>query len=477
MSEPREIETAIPARMDRLPFSRFHILVIAALGITWILDGLEVTIVGSVGPVLQDKRTLALSPEAIGTVASCYVIGAVAGALFFGWLTDRYGRRVIFNVTLGLYLAGVLLTALSWDGWSFGAFRILTGIGIGGEYASVNSAIDELIPARLRGRIDMAVNGSFWFGAAAGAAGSLLLLNGSLVGLDLGWRIGFGIGAVLGIGVIVLRRYVPESPRWLVTHARERDAETAIREIEQRVEQDTGQKLPPPEHGKTLRIRPKPRVGLTPIFKAMLGKFRARSALALALMTAQAFLFNAVFFTYGLVLARFYHVPETRVGLYVLPLAAGNFFGPIVLGSLFDTIGRRRMITATYGLAGVLLAAVAVLFGMGVFTAWTQTYAWMAIFFVASAAASSAYMTASEIFPLEARSLAIAVFYAIGTGLGGIAAPFLFGWLIGTGKPWIVAGGYGAAAALMLVAAGTEAKLGIDAEGQSLENVAEPLSS
>jgi MFS family permease len=475
-SAASEIETDIPARMDRLPFSRFHFLVIGALGVTWVLDGLEVTIVGSIGPVLQDKRTLALSPEQVGAIASCYVAGAVLGSLVFGWLTDRVGRRPLFNVTLGLYFAGVLLTALSWNGWSFAGFRLLTGLGIGGGYAAVNSAIDELMPARLRGRIEMIVNGGYWLGAAAGAAGSLILLSGRLVPLDYGWRIGFATGGVLGIFVLFLRRFVPESPRWLITHARQDAANRTMADIECRVKRDSGADLPQPEQ-KRLKLRPRPFVGLARIFKAMLGKFRARSFLALVLMTAQAFLFNAVFFTYGLVLAKFYHVPPARTGLYILPLAAGNFLGPIVLGPLFDSVGRRRMIMASFGVAGVLLLAVAALFGMGVFTAWTQTIAWMVIFFVASAAASSAYMTASEIFPLEARSLAIALFYAIGTAAGGIIAPWSFGRLIGTGVAWIMAGGYAAAAVLMLIAAVTEWALGIDAEGKSLEDVAEPLSS
>jgi MFS family permease len=475
-AQERVIETDVPARMDRLPFSRFHMLVITALGITWVLDGLEVTIVGSVGPALQDKDTLALDATAVGMVASCYIVGAVSGALIFGWLTDRFGRRAIFNVTLGIYLVGVLLTALAWNGWSFGLFRLLTGIGIGGEYASVNSAIDELIPARLRGRIDMTVNGSYWFGAAVGAGASLLLLSGSLVGIDLGWRIGFGIGGVLGLAVIFLRRFVPESPRWLITHGRDRQATETLQQIEAQIEKHEGHGLPPAD-GKKLKVHPQPHFGLKPILQAMIGKYRARSALALILMIAQAFLFNAAFFTYGLVLARFYHVPETRTGLYILPLAAGNFLGPLIIGPLFDSIGRRRMIVATYGLSGILLVAVAILFGMGLFSAWTQTIAWMLIFFVASSAASSAYMTASEIFPLETRSLAIAVFYAAGTAIGGALAPSLFGHLIATGRPWMLAGGYIAAAVLMLIGAGTEAKLGIDAEGKSLESVAAPLSS
>jgi len=469
-------DTDIPARMDRLPFSRFHDLVIAALGITWILDGIEVTIVGSVGPALQDSRTLGLSAAQIGLVASCYVFGAVSGALGFGWLTDRFGRRAIFNVTLGIYLAGVLLTALSWDGWSFALFRLLTGIGIGGEYASVNSAVDELIPARLRGRIDMAVSGSYWLGAAAGAGASLLLLSGQLVSLDIGWRLGFGIGGALGFIVIFLRRFVPESPRWLITHDRRPAAEATMAAIERQIEAHQGHKLPPVT-GKLLTVHPQKRFGIKPIFAAIIGKYRARSGLVLMLMTAQAFLYNAVFFTYGLVLALFYHVPNTRTGLYILALTFGNFLGPVLLGHLFDSIGRKKMICASYGLTGVLLVAVALLFGMGVFSAWSQTIAWMVIFFVASPAASSAYLTASEIFPLETRSLAIAVFYAFGTLLGGVLGPSIFGRLIGTGQPWAVAGGYIAAAVLMLLAAGAELWLGVDAEGQSLENVAHPLSS
>jgi MFS family permease len=471
----RELHTDIPSRLDRLPFSRFHLLVITALGITWVLDGLEVTIVGSIGPILQDKDTLALSSEQVGIAASCYVVGAVAGALFFGWLTDRFGRRKIFNVTLGIYLVGVLLTAMSWSGWSFALFRVLTGIGIGGEYASVNSAIDELIPARLRGRIDMIVNGSYWFGAAAGAAGSLLLLSGSLVSLDLGWRIGFGIGGILGLGVIFLRRFVPESPRWLITHGREEAANRTTERIEHQVERHQGS-ASGHETQKKITVHPQDHFGLRPILTAMFGKLRRRSFLALTLMTAQAFLFNAVFFTYGLVLARFYHVANNRVGLYLLPLAISNFLGPIALGVLFDTIGRKRMITGSFAVTGFMLIAVALLFGLHVFGPWTQTFAWMLVFFVASAAASSAYMTASEIFPLETRSLAIAVFYAAGTAVGGALAPWLFGRLIGAGQPWLVAGGYLAAAVLMLAAAVTEMRLGVDAEGKSLESVANPLS-
>jgi MFS family permease len=466
----REITTDIPARMDRLPWSQFHLLVVVALGITWVLDGLEVTIVGSIGPILKDKQTLGLTDQEIGSVAACYVAGSVAGALVFGWLTDRFGRRLIFNVTLGIYLLGVLCSAFAWNFWTFAAFRCLTGLGIGGEYAAINSAIDELIPARLRGRVDLIVNGSYWAGAAIGAAGSLLLLSGRLVGIDLGWRLGFGIGAVLGGFILFLRRFVPESPRWQVTHGREREAEQTTGEIEQKI----GKDLPPPKN--TLKIHPRKVFGFGIILGAMVGKNRGRSFLALTLMVAQAFLFNAVFFTYGLVLVTFYHIQEARAGIYILPLAVGNFLGPLLLGHLFDTVGRKTMIAGTYALSGVLLAAVAILFGMGMLTAWTQTFCWMAIFFVASAAASSAYLTASEIFPLETRAMAIALFYALGTLIGGVSAPFLFGFLIGSGSEWAVAGGYAGAAVLMMAAAVCEATLGVEAAGKSLEEVAQPLS-
>lgn len=465
-----EITTDIPARMDRLPWSRFHLLVVIALGVTWVLDGLEVTIIGSIGPILKDRRTLAFSDQDIGAIAACYVAGAVVGALFFGWLTDRFGRRLIFNLTLGIYMLGVLCTAFAWNFWSFAAFNCLTGLGIGGEYAAINSAIDELIPARLRGRIDLIVNGSYWAGAALGAAGSLLLLSGRFVGIDIGWRLGFGIGAVLSGFILFLRRYVPESPRWQITHGREAEAKQNTNEIEAKV----GKEMPPPKG--TLKIHPRKVFGFGLILGAMAGKNLGRSALALSLMVAQAFLFNAVFFTYGLVLTKFYHVEEARAGVYILPLAVGNFLGPLLLGHLFDTIGRKKMIAGTYGLSGILLVGVSILFGMGILTAWTQTFCWMVIFFVASAAASSAYLTASEIFPLETRAMAIALFYALGTLIGGVSAPFLFGYLIGSGSQWAVAGGYAGAAILMMGAALCETFLGVEAAGKSLEDVAQPLS-
>ncbi len=467
------IETDIPARLDRLPWSRFHLLIVVALGITWVLDGLEVTIVGSIGPMLQDRRTLGLSPQEIGSMASAYVAGAVAGALFFGWLTDRFGRRLVFNITLGIYVAGVIASACSWDFLSLAAFRVLTGFGIGGEYAAINSAIDELIPARLRGRIDLMVNGSYWGGAALGAAASLLLLGGAVVSPQLGWRLGFGVGGVLGLGVLFLRRFVPESPRWLVTHGRGKEAEATVAEVERRVSESGGGDLGP-ACGK-LTVHPRTSFGFGLIFSAMFGRYKWRSLLAFTLMVAQAFLFNAVFFTYGLVLTKAYQVPAQNIGIYVLPLALGNLMGPLFLGHLFDTVGRRKMIAGTYGISGVLMAATGFAFHAELLNAWTQTGCWVAIFFVASAAASSAYLTASEIFPLETRALAIAMFYALGTLVGGVAAPWLFGQLIGAGVR-NVAWGYQAAAALMLAAAAVEARLGVDAEGKSLESIALPLS-
>lgn len=466
------IRTDIPARLDRLRWSRFHVLLIAALGISWMLDGLEVTIVGAMGGVLESPHTLGLSAGEIGAIASFYISGAVLGALGFGWLTDRFGRRRIFFVTLGCYLAGVVLSAFSWNFVSFGLFRMLTGIGIGGEYAAVNSAIDELMPARLRGWLNLAINGTYWLGAALGAGATIVLLNPRIFAVDLGWRFGFGIGAVLGAWVILLRNFVPESPRWLVMHGKTQAAEAAMAEIERHA--GGGGKV---EGEKKLTIYPRKSFGILPVLKVMFGRYRARSFLVFVLMAAQAFLYNALFFTYALILVQFYHVPAPRAGVFLLPLAAGNFLGPLLLGRFFDTVGRRTMIAGTYALAGMLLAGTGYLFDIGAFDAVTQTLAWSAIFFFASAAASAAYLTASEIFPLEMRALAIAVFYALGTAVGGIAAPWVFGRLIGTDSRWYIFEGYLFAALLMLAAAGVEAWLGVDAERRPLEEITAPLSA
>jgi MFS family permease len=440
------IETDIPARLDRLPWSRFHILLITALGITWMLDGLEVTIVGAMGGVLGDARTLHLAASEVGAVASCYVSGAVIGALIFGWLTDRFGRKRMFYITLGLYLLGVALSAFSWNFVSFAVFRFITGAGIGGEYSAVNSAVDELMPARLRGRLALAINGTFWLGAAIGAGSTIILLNPAIFPIDLGWRLGFGIGAVLSAGILLLRRFVPESPRWLITHGRPEEAQAAMAEIERRVIGNSALQLPPVS--EKLSIHPKKSFGLGLVLKVMFGEYWLRSALVLVLMAAQAFLYNALFFTYALVLIHFYGIKQQSAGYFLLPLAAGNFLGPLILGRLFDTAGRRVMIGGTYALAGVLLAVTGYFFLHGYFTAATQTVAWSVIFFFASAAASSAYLTASEVFPLEMRALAIAVFYALGTGAGGIVAPWFFGDLIGTGSRLYIFYGYLAAASM-----------------------------
>jgi MFS family permease len=439
------------------------------------LDGLEVTIVGAMGGVLGDAKTLHLSASDVGLVASCYVTGAVLGALIFGWLTDRFGRKKMFYITLGLYLLGVTLSAFSWNFWSFALFRVITGAGIGGEYSAVNSAIDELMPARLRGRLSLAINGSFWLGAALGAAATILLLNPAIFPIDIGWRLGFGIGAVLSAGILLLRGIVPESPRWLITHGRLDEAEAAMREIERRVIGASQIKLASVT-GK-LTLHPRKSFGLGLVLAVMFGQYRLRSILVLVLMAAQAFLYNALFFTYALVLIHFYGVKQQSAGIFLLPLAAGNFLGPLILGRLFDSIGRRIMIAATYGIAGLLLAGTGYLFVHGGFSAFSQTLAWSAIFFVTSAAASSAYLTASEVFPLEMRALAIAVFYALGTAAGGIVAPWFFGDLIGTGSRTYIFYGYLAAAGLMLVAAVIAALFGVDAEQKSLESVAAPLSA
>ena len=468
------IRTDIPARLDRLPWSRFHLLVVAALGITWILDGLEVTIVGSIGPALQRRSALGLSVSDIGAAASVYLVGAVLGALLFGWLTDRLGRRRIFNLTLGLYILSVLATACSWDLRSFLLFRFLTGLGIGGEYAAINSAIDELIPARVRGRVDLLVNGSYWLGAAGGAVASLLLVHGN-GSLPNGWRYGFGIGGVLGLLVLLLRRWVPESPRWLITHGHQQKAEATMRDIEARVAVTAT--VPTAVPGDGLVVHPRRVFGLRLILRAMGGDYKLRSALALLMMAAQAFLYNAVFFTYGQVLTHEQGVAPQRVGLFILPLAVSNVLGVLLLGPLFDTVGRRRMIFATYGASGLLIAVVAWLFAAGEMTALTQTVGWIVIFFFASPAASAAYLTASEIFPLETRAMAISVFYVLGTLIGGVGAPYLFGRLIEMGGRLPLACGYLVAAGLMIAAALMALRFGVDAEGRSLEQVAQPLSA
>jgi MFS family permease len=475
MANGEIIESYVPARLDRMRWSRWHWLIVIALGATWILDGLEVTLAGSLGGILTRRETLGLSDAQVGASATFYLAGAVLGALLFGYGTDRLGRKRLFFITVAVYLTATGLTAFSWSFASYAFFRALTGAGIGGEYAAINSAIDELIPARVRGRVDLMINGSYWLGAALGSAATIVLLDPRRLPVWLGWRCAFGIGATLGLVVIFFRRWIPESPRWLMIHGRNAEAEEIVAEVERRITTHP-EKLPARDAPPT-RIRTRTHTPWREIWNAIVHEHRRRSLLGFVLMLTQAFFYNAIFFTYALVLMRFYGVPEENVGRYLLPFALGNVLGPLLLGHLFDTIGRKQMITATYALAGVLLALTAWLFRAGMLTAQTQTLAWTVIFFVASAAASSAYLTVSEIFPLEIRALAIAIFYAIGTLAGGVGAPVLFGWIIGTGSSTALFAGYLVASTLMLLGALVEAWIGVPAERRSLEHIAPPLSS
>jgi len=477
VSEPRReiIETDLPSRLDRLPWGRFHTLIVAALGVTWLLDGLEVTLAGAVASALKASPVLKFSNADVGLASSAYIAGAVIGALGFGWLTDRLGRRKLFFITLGLYVAATAATALSWNLVSFALFRFLTGAGIGGEYAAINSTIQEFTPARVRGWTDLAINGTFWVGAALGAGGSLVLLNPHVAPGDLGWRLCFFIGAALALAIVWMRRWIPESPRWLITHNQPHTAREIVEAIEARFHR--AGRRPTDEALRTLRFTRRGHTPLREVFSALFVLHRRRSLVGLALMTAQAFFYNAIFFTYALVLTDFYHVPGAHVGWYLLPFALGNFLGPLVLGHAFDAVGRRTMIALTYALSGLLLIGSGYLFERQMLDVVQQTAAWMLIFFFASAAASSAYLTVSESFPLEIRALAIAVFYAVGTGLGGIAGPAFFGRLIDTHERSAVFDGYLVGSALMIAAAVVAAIWGVDAERRPLEHVALPLSA
>ena len=469
------ISTDIPARLDRLRWGRFHTLVVVALGITWILDGLEVTLAGAVAPALKESPRLHFSNAEVGLVSSAYLVGAVVGALLFGWLTDRLGRKRLFFITLALYLVATAATALSWNLWSFALFRFLTGAGIGGEYTAINSAIQELIPARYRGWTDLVINGSFWIGAAAGAVASIILLDPAVLPPDWGWRLAFLIGAMLGLVIFLMRMWLPESPRWLMTHGRVDEANRVLEGIEAefrtRGHRFDDEPLP------VMRLRTRRFTPLAEVANTLFSVERRRTLVGLTLMAAQAFFYNAIFFTYALVLTDFYGIRADHVGWYLLPFAAGNFLGPVLLGRLFDTVGRRTMIAVTYAVSGLLLAGAGYLFAIGVLSAAGQTIAWMVIFFFASAAASSAYLTVSETFPLEVRALAIAFFYAIGTGIGGVAGPWLFGVLIDTGSRWSVFGGYLFGSVLMLAAALVAALFAVPAERKSLESISRPLAA
>jgi MFS family permease len=471
MQTQQIIETDIPARLDRLPWGRFHTLVVAALGITWILDGLEVTLAGSLAGALKESPRLHFSNTDIGLASSAYLAGAVLGAVFFGWLTDRLGRKKLFFVTLAVYLTATAATAMSWDIVSFATFRFLTGAGIGGEYSAINSTIQELIPARVRGWSDLIINGSFWVGAAIGALGSLVLLDPHVINPDFGWRLAFLIGAGLACLIFLMRLWIPESPRWLITHGHADEAARIVANIESQFSS-----LPPP-HGLTrVRIRARKSTPLSLVGHTLFKRYHRRTLVGLSLMASQAFFYNAIFFTYALILTDFYGIAADQVGWYLLPFAIGNFSGPILIGRFFDTYGRRPMIALTYIASGLLLALTGWLFMHDLIDAVTQTACWMVIFFFASSAASSAYLTVSETFPLEIRALAIAFFYAVGTGVGGILAPSLFGVLIDTGSRASVFGGYLFGSALMIFGGCVAWRWGTDAERKPLEAVARPLT-
>jgi len=462
-----KMSTDIPARLDRLPWSPWHWRVVIALGVSWLLDGLEVTVVGSLGPSLQRPDTLGLSASQIGWAASAYVAGAVLGAIVFGRLADRLGRKRMFLVTLAVYLAATVLTAFSFDLVTFALCRFLTGFGIGGEYAAINSAIDELIPARLRGTVDLAINGTFWIGAALGAGLSVFLLQNIEPGLA--WRIAFGLGGLLAFAILLVRRHVPESPRWLMTHGRIEEAEAIVAAIEK----DVGVANPGTLEKTSLRaLRTIP---WKDVIHTLLVRYRSRAVLGLTLMASQAFFYNAIFFTYALVLTRFEGVAEEKVGYYIFPFAIGNFLGPLVLGRLFDNVGRRAMIALTYSLAGVGLFFTGYLFSIQKLDAVQLALCWSSVFFVASAAASSAYLTVSEIFPVEMRAISISLFYAVGTAIGGFIGPPLFGAMIESGSRDALFGAYAFASALMCAAALVAAWIGVDAERKPLELVCTPL--
>jgi MFS family permease len=461
------IDSDVPPRLDALAWSRWHRRVVLALGITWTLDGLEASLIANLAPTLEDARTLGLSGFEVGLANTAYLIGQVAGALLFGFLTDRIGRKRLFMITLGLYLVATALSGLAPDLAVFVGFRLLAGAGIGGEYAAINSAIDELVPARVRGRLDLAINGSYWIGVAGGAGLTLVILDPAILPIAVGWRVAFGLGALLGLAILIVRRDVPESPRWLLNHGHVTAATAVVEHIEAQVRRP-GDAARADVTG--VRVKVHGPVGLRHLLHTLIRRYPRRTVLGLVLMVSQAFLYNAIFFSYGLILRRFHGVAPEDVGLYIVPFAIGNFLGPLLLGRAFDERGRRVMIPLTYALSGVLLLVTGALFVAGWLDAITQTLAWSAVFFVASAAASSAYLTVSELFPVELRGLSIAVFYACGT-LAGAIAPALFGAIVDTGEPARLFAGYALAATLMIFAAAVARRFGVDAERRSLEEI------
>jgi MFS family permease len=472
----RTIETAIPARMDRLPWSRWHWMVVIGLGTVWVLDGLAVTIVGAIGGRLTEKGSgLELDPAQVGAAGSAYIVGACLGALYFGRLADRIGRKRLFMLTLGIFLVGSVLTAFSMGFVWFMACRVITGAGVGGEYSAIHSAVDELIPARVRGAVDLVIGGSYWIGTILGSLASLVLLDTALFPMDIGWRLAFGLAALMGFGILLVRRNVPESPRWLFLHGYDEEAERVTAYIERQVVSATGQELMEPR--RTIRVRQRGPMGIGEIASVVFKMYPKRTFVGFALFTGQAFLYNAIFFTYALVLTEVYGVGAGSVGLYLLPFAVGNFCGPLLLGRFFDSVGRKPMIAGTYILSGILLIITGILFDHGTLTATTQTIAWCVIFFFASAGASAAYLTVSEIFPMETRAMAIAFFYATGTIVGGFGGPLLFGALIQSGDRGQIFIGYLVGAIVMIVGGIIQAVMGVEAAGRDLEDIAPPLSA
>jgi MFS family permease len=476
-TQQNTIETAVPARLDRLPWSRWHWTIVIGLGTVWILDGLEVTIVGNIAPRLAEKGSgISIAASDItGLAAALYVAGACTGALLFGYLTDRFGRKKLFMITLVIYLTATALTALAFSAWWFFLFRFVTGLGIGGEYAAINSAIDELIPSKHRGRVDLAINGTFWVGAAVGALVSIVVLNESVLPGDVGWRVAFGLGVVFGLVILLVRRNVPESPRWLFIHGRDDEAEQLVGDVEKTVEQQTGDKLD--DVDQTITIHQRKTIGFITIARTVITTYPRRTVLGLSLFIGQAFLYNAITFGFASILTTFFKVPSAHTGYYYVVIAAGNFAGPLLLGPFFDTIGRRVMISGTYILSGLLLFGTAYLFDQGSLSAGTMTACWTVVLFFASAGASSAYLTVSEVFPMETRALAIAFFYAIGTGIGGITGPLLFSDLTSTGKVGDTVLAFVIGASIMCAAGVVAAFFAVDAERKSLEDIAAPLTS
>jgi MFS family permease len=472
----RTIETNIPARMDRLPWSRWHWMVVIGLGTVWVLDGLAVTIVGAIGGRLSDEGSgLELSASQVGAAGSAYIVGACLGALYFGRLADKIGRKKLFMLTLSIFLAGSVLTAFSMNFIWFLACRFITGAGVGGEYSAIHSAVDELIPARVRGAVDLTIGGSYWIGTILGSLASLVLLDENLFPIDIGWRLCFGLAALMGFAILLVRRNVPESPRWLFLHGYEDEAERVTTDIERQVVSATGQELMEPR--RTIRVKQRGPMGIGEIAGVVFRMYPKRTFVGFALFTGQAFLYNAIFFTYALVLTDIYGVASGSVGLYLLPFAVGNFCGPLFLGRLFDSVGRKPMIAGTYILSGVLLIITGLLFQGGTLNATTQTVAWCVIFFFASAGASAAYLTVSEIFPMETRAMAIAFFYATGTIVGGFGGPLLFGALIQSGDPGQIFIGYVVGAVVMIVGGLIQATMGVEAARRDLEDIAPPLSA